>query len=269
MDQDDFSLADTTRITTGTIIVNQSNVDKVVSRIRYGTSQTMIFSRDRGISRSRNLALNKSKADICLLCDDDEVLVSDYRDILVNAFLDHEDYDIICFNVDIPTKTYWKKEKDIGYINALKIGSWQIAIRKESIDNNDIRFDEFLGSGTNNGGGEDNKFILDCLKKGLKVKYLPIKIASIVQKSSQWFQGYNIEYFISRGVSTTHILGYFIASIYAVYFIIRKRRKYRDSIKWYKAMFYIFKGITLYRGRISSYRTDRMNQKKDINSIIL
>ena len=94
MYQDGFGLADTTRITTGTIIINQSNVVKVVSRIRYGTSQTMIFSRDRGISRSRNLALNKSKADIYLMCDDDEVLVSDYKEILVNAFQDNEDYSI-------------------------------------------------------------------------------------------------------------------------------------------------------------------------------
>ena len=57
-------------------------------------------------------------------------------------------------------------------INAGRIASVQIAFR----NNNLIRSTPFnikMGSGTGNGCGEENKFLLDCLKKRVQIKYIP------------------------------------------------------------------------------------------------
>lgn len=47
-----------------------------------------------------------------------------------------------------------------------------------------------MGSGTGNGGGEENRFLLDCRKAGFKMFYIPKVIASIGKGDSKWFKGY-------------------------------------------------------------------------------
>lgn len=96
-----------------------------------------------------------------------------------------------------------------------------------------------MGSGTGNGGGEEIKFLFDCLKAGLVIWYVPIIIASIQDGSkSQWFKGFTRQYFFNKGWSNKMILGKFWACIYAAYFTITHYNKYKMIVA-FGFLFYI------------------------------
>lgn len=112
----------------------------------------------------------------------------------------------------------------------MKVSSWQISFRRARILDAGVRFDELMGAGTGNGAEEELKFLTDCEKAGLRIYYVPALIASVAQTESTWFHGYTETFFENRGATTRYILGSCLAALYAVYFVIRKRSLYRDSI---------------------------------------
>ena len=189
------------------------------------------------------MAIRNSKADICLICDDDEILDDDYSDIIVSAFKDNPHADIIAFKILNTGKSYPATPKRINYIRALQLASWQLTFRRKSIVDNNIWFDETLGSGVSKAGGEENKFLYDCLKKGLKIIYLPLSIGKMIDGESQWFHGYTEEYFFDRGVMTRRLMGPFFATLYALYYLIRKYHLYNKDISISLSMQKIFQGI--------------------------
>ena len=96
-------------------------------------------------------------------------------------------------------------------------------------------FNELLGAGAKYSMGEENDFLFKCLKKGLKIKYIPIKIADLYIGESSWFNGYNDKYFIDRGASFTSMSKRF-SNILIVQFAIRKRKLYKDKMSVIKAI---------------------------------
>ena len=253
MHQKDDEIISSTNINTDVIVINQCDENKTeLIKREFGTVR-IFFTTQRGVSKSRNMALDKSSGEFCLLCDDDEILTDGYKDIIIDSFANNPDTDIIIFNADIPRGEYWSKEKKMGYIKALKIGNWQICFKRESIIKNGICFDEFIGSGTGNGGGEENKFMFDCIKKGLKIKYIPTVIAKVGQTQSQWFYGFDEKYFYERGISTTHIMGHFFATVYSFYYALTKYKKYKKSISFLKAIKSMWKGITSHNSLFSKF----------------
>ena len=75
MHQTNFDIVKNSCINTDVLIVNQCNVDDYLERNNNsGFVERMICTRERGLSRSRNAAIEHARGDICLICDDDEVL---------------------------------------------------------------------------------------------------------------------------------------------------------------------------------------------------
>ncbi|MFR8553421.1 MAG: glycosyltransferase [Bacteroides cellulosilyticus] len=181
-----------TNVVSDITVVNQCSND-YISKIctENGYRLQIIESSDRGLSKSRNMAIRYASSDICLLCDDDEILYDNYANLIESAFEENPDADLIAFALDYSDKKYPKKKKKIGYLNALKISSVQITFRRNAIIENKIVFDERLGAGTGNGAGEEQKFLYDCIKAGLNIIFLPIYIGKVIRdSSSSWFHGY-------------------------------------------------------------------------------
>ena len=107
-----------------------------------------------------------------------------------------------------------------------------------------ITFDINLGAGTNNGGGEENKFLLDCYKAKLQIYFVPHKIASHYKQVSTWFFGYDANYFYNRGKSTRYIFGFWFACLYGVYFLLAKYSVYKGTIPLWTAAKNLFYGIS-------------------------
>lgn len=239
MHQDTLSLIKRTNITGHVLVVNQCT-ENDYSEIG---NQRVIFSSERGLSRSRNMALKNAKGDICLICDDDEIMYNDYEMKILNAFEEQKDADIIAFQIDDAGKTYINKKKKLNYLTVLKVASWQIAFRRKSIINNNIWFDETLGSGVSKAGGEEVKFLYDCLKRGLNIYFVPISIGRMIEGESKWFNGWTKEYFFDRGIFTVKLMGKIGAFLYALYFLIFKYNLYKKDISFHNALSFICKGI--------------------------
>ena len=229
------------------LIVNQTSFEEI-KKLHFTDCQNIqhsckyICSKQVGLSNSRNQAIQEATGDILLLVDDDEELVDNYPQIIAKAFNSHPDADIITFALNYSLKKFPQKEKEIGYLGALKSCSPQIAFRRSSVLSKQILFDPTMGSGSGNGGGEENKFLFDCLKKKLKIYYVPEIIATIHDQESKWFQGFDKKYFFNRGYSTSKILGRPLAWLYALQFSIAKWSIYHKDISLFAALYWQIKG---------------------------
>ncbi|MBO3395353.1 glycosyltransferase family 2 protein [Clostridium perfringens] len=213
-------------------LVNQCDINEQEEFILNNKNLKFIYSSERGLSKSRNLAIKNAQCDICLLADDDLKYVDNYENIILNAFKKNPEYDIITFQVegiDQKFKDYSKKSKKLGYINSLKVASVEIAFKLESIRKNNVQFNELIGAGSKYYMGEENVFLYDALRKGMKIKYLPIKIADIYVGDSTWFNGFNREYFYSKGAAFTAMNRKY--SIFLIIqFLIRRRNLFKNDI---------------------------------------
>ena len=160
---------------------------------------------EHGLSKSRNRGLEHITNDIVLLCDDDVIYNSDYENIILNEFKNNAKADVIVFNIESPYRTYKMntKSKRLYFYNILRYTSTRIAFKKNKVQN--IKFNEKFGSGAKYSSGEDSVFLIDCLKKGLKVYSSERYIAKVYQKESKWFNGYNKKYFFDKGAVYTEI----------------------------------------------------------------
>lgn len=250
MHQNDYSIINRTNIQTDVLIVNQCDHDDIVNfnftnRNGQICKAIVISTTERGLSKSRNLAIDNATGDICLICDDDEILEDDYEIKIIEAFKTYSN-DIIAFKFGNPNREYSKKTWEIGFFKTGKIGSVQLAFRLKSIKCKKLHFNIKMGSGTGNGAGEENRFLIDCLKKGLKIRYVPVLIGHLLNDSpSLWFDGYNKKYWINRGWQSKMIYGNFWGYLYLWYGLKHAKKDKSNSL--FSIIFWLHRGFRIQR----------------------
>lgn len=202
MNQVDHSLIGKMHITTDAIVGNQCDFNSVEEftvgnqRIRY-----LNFA-ERGVGLNRNNALMRADADICLFADDDMVYEDNYPEIVERSFLENPNADVIIFNLrerNTLRKDIQKKTR-VGYLNYLRYGTARVAVRLASVKKYGIYFNQCFGGGTEHCHGEDNLFLTDCLKDGLKIIAVPEYIATLTEeRASSWNTGYDEKYLRDQG----------------------------------------------------------------------
>jgi len=237
----DFSIVEQSNLEKiNTVIINQCDAEK--EELVKDKNSKMLFTSTRGLSVSRNLAIQYADADVCLLCDDDEVFEDGLYEKVTKAYEAHPDADVIIFKMtNYPTKLGDTARK-LGKFELLRVSSWQISFRLSSVKGK-IFFDTNLGAGTKNGAGEENKFLLDCKKQGLSIYYVPVAIASVAQNVSTWFSGYDKRFFFNRGKTTRYMLGLALSLFYAAHFLVFKHKLYKKDCSFWSALKYLVKGI--------------------------
>lgn len=224
------------------LVVNQCDVINDILTDD-GNKHRMLSTFTRGLSASRNMTINNSIADICIISDDDEIFVKDVDRIVEQAYDNNPYADIIIFNLDNRIQKLGNKKKWLKKYDLLRVASWQITFKRDSVQKK-VLFDVKLGAGTGNGGGEENKFLFDCYDEGLRILYVPINIASGIEDSgSTWFFGYTEDYFYKLGMSLRYILGFSISFLYSAYTILTKRKLYNGNISMMKAFKNIMQGV--------------------------
>lgn len=186
------------------LIINQGDDDGVSKTTVDGNPVRMLSVRERGLSRSRNLALANARGDICILADDDVVFESGYVDTVRRAYSDNPQADIIAFQVPrvgdpSRVKNYRSSPARLGRRGVLKVSSVEISFRRESVLRARLTFDLQFGAGTAHLMGEDTIFLLDALREGLSVLYVPWVIATTDVSNSTWFSAMDERYFAARG----------------------------------------------------------------------
>lgn len=243
MHQKDDALVRNSGITGDVLVINQCDREDEQTYFTQTGTARILSSRDRGLTKSRNLAIETTDADICLLCDDDESFVSDYEKRILHAYRTVPEADLIIFKMCNQPTPFRDQIKELRFPWIMSVSSWQISFRRESLMRTGVRFDELLGAGTGNGAEEELKFLLDCRRAGLKIFYVPTEIASVWQTESTWFDGFTRQFFINRGATTRYILGAVPAFLYGIYYVIKNHSKYRDNMTPFQAMGALLKGM--------------------------
>ena len=244
MYEKDRSIVQRSKVQSDCIVVNQCDTDSIEEfSFLNDTGQIckvlFINTTERGLSKSRNLAIRNSWADICLVCDYDEILTSGYVNAIEKAYITRPESDVIAFAIscDQYTRTYSKTSKKLRIKEILKTSSQQITFKRNSIEGKRIFFDEKMGSGTGNGPGEETMFLLTCKKNGLALFYNPFCVATICKGDSKWFNGYTEKFFQNQGWTDRRLLGPILGFIYILYWSIFRRAEYKkDGLSVYSAL---------------------------------
>lgn len=224
MGQKDLSLGEKMNIKRDAVIANQcGSFGYAEQRNEKGTLR-MISTATKGVGTNRNLALELAKGDVLLFADDDIVYYDDLQPV-VEAFRELPKADVIFFAMDMTRegKVFDKrrhKRKRLHLWNSMKYGAARMAVRREAVEKNRLRFSTLFGGGSLYCSGEDSIFIRDCLKKGLRLYSHEHVLGACAKDSSSWFRGYDEKYFFDRGA--------LIAASFP---------KLKHLVKWY----YIFK----------------------------
>lgn len=244
--KDAHELASGMNLECDAFIVDQgSRDDRYEFRTPEGYTVRVIESGERGIGRSRNLALEEAKGKIVLFSDDDIVYSKGYAEGILKAFETHPEADVIMFNVDVAAdrKTY-QIDKKI-HVHKWSVGrypAYAAAARLDSIRRAKVKFSLLFGGGAKYSNGEDSLFFMDCLRSGLKIIGVPFEIGTEVPRESTWFHGYNDKFFFDRGVLYSFLYGN-AAVIWALRFVLAKRRSYAGSMKTADAYRLMRRGI--------------------------
>lgn len=222
----DLSLAEKMNIRCDAVIANQDHRDETVcDRTPYGRV-TMITTATRGVGRNRNVALAAADGDILLLADDDVVYADDMPAQVTAAFAAHPRADVLLFGMDIlkdGTVTERRQEAwhRLHVWNAMRYGTYRIALRRSALDAAGITFHESFGGGCPFSAGEDSLFIKSCLDAGLKLYAHPYVLGTCCKDTSTWFVGYNEKYFYDKGVLVRHLFprtAYLMALYFGLWF---------------------------------------------------
>ncbi len=243
MHQQDDSLVHRAQLTGDVVMINQCHREEYREFPTPSGKTRMFCTKERGLTKSRNLAIEKSEADICLLCDDDEIFVPDYETAIVRSYTEIPQADVMIFKMVNRPPSFPDNVIRLRFPKTMKVSSWQISFRREALLRTGIRFDELLGAGTGNGAEEELKFLLDCEKAGLQIYYVPFPIAQVKQEVSTWNDGFTETFFENRGATTRYILGIPLASAYGIYYVLRKYPLYRNTITPLSAFMSTFRGI--------------------------
>lgn len=252
----DKSIIERSNVQSDVVVINQCNEDKreefkFLNKNGRECKALFISTTERGLSRSRNMALRNAWGDICLICDDDETLYDDCEEKIMRAYKEHPEAGGIAFSLNRVDsgKQYPKEEGVLGFRQILRTSSLQITFkRKQLFKQGDkslcIEFDVLMGSGTGNGGGEENKFLFDCKKAGMKLHYVPYVIATINPSESQWFSGFDEKQLRNTGWTSRRMLGIFIGFFYILYFWFSHRQQYKEKgISMLCAIRFLMKGF--------------------------
>jgi len=168
------------------LIVNQTQEDYLLTS-DYPNIR-VINSFEKGLSKSRNVAIQNATKQLCLIADDDIIYFSDFEKEIVNAFNTFSDASIITFNhqrigVDKPYKSeinsYLHNEKSI-----YRVVSIEIAFKVNVIQEQNIKFDEIFGLGSIFETAEEFLFLRQGLKLNSKLYFWPSVIVSHPLKCS-------------------------------------------------------------------------------------
>lgn len=220
---------------TDALIINQSlNNEEYEITTKDGLSIRVVNSLDVGLSKSRNLALQKSTSDIVMLADNDIKYLPNAKKTVESALAILPEADVIIFKIKGLKKKYWNRIKRLGFFTARNISSVQICMNRKAILDHGIMFNEKFGAGARYRSGEENLFIKECLTKKLKIYFVPEYIAILTDDSeSTWFKGFSKKYLFDKGVFAAVCYprtGRLIIFYYLLKFSLTKK------VKFYKAL---------------------------------
>lgn len=252
--KENLELLEKMNVKIDSLTINQITKDAINEQNDLKSKNKLISIKEKGLSKSRNRAIQNSDADICVIADDDVKYVDNFQNIIINEYEKNNQYDIICFFVESQGKRKIKKmmTSKICKLQTMRICSVQITFKRKSIMQNSMKFNENFGAGTYINRGEETIFLWKCIENGLKIKYVNKKIADVDFEKSSWFTGFNEEYFIKQG-RVFYELSHKFYKLLILQYAIRKYHLYRKN-------FGISKAIKLMNSEINTKKLNNIKR---------
>ncbi|MHC1749574.1 MAG: glycosyltransferase [Cellulosilyticaceae bacterium] len=246
MNQENHSFIEKMNINSDAIIVNQHNENKI-EEFKYKENNIRVLTlKERGVGLSRNTALMRAEADICLFADDDVKYIDNYEEIILDAFKNNPKADVLIFNVPSTNNErkskLIKKNKRLYFHNCFKYGTYEVAVRLEAIRKANIHFSLLFGGGAKYSCGEDSLFLKDCLKHSLKIYSCTETIGQVSHQESTWFEGYTDKYFIDRGVLYGYLSKH-CSILLCIQFVIRHGKMFKNSKNYKEILKLMIRGL--------------------------
>lgn len=168
------------------LIVNQTTENKIL--VSDNEHIKVVNSFEKGLSKSRNLAIRSSSKKLLLFTDDDVVFEPDFSTKICEAFNKYPNNDGFRFQFYKAKNQFHKKypktfKSKLSIFEILNTSSIELVLKKKIVEKN-IFFDENFGLGTPFCMGEEGIFLHDLIKNNLKIGFVPEAIVSHAQPST-------------------------------------------------------------------------------------
>lgn len=263
MNQNDLSLVQKMKIKSDIVIANQADQYAFEEAIINGNRVRMMTTSTRGVGRNRNFALQAADGDILMLADDDIVYHNDYAKRIELAFEELSQADVIVFRMQfIKHGSIYEMNqhttRKLHIWNGLSFGTYQIAIRRNSLLRVNIHFSELFGGGCLYCSGEDSLFLIDCFRKGLRIYSHNSMIGDNIRDYSTWFTGFNQKFFYDRGAFLACAFPR-IKPVILLYYLYRYRKMKECSLL--QKLQFMHAGINGFRTLLSYESWQNNNQQ--------
>ena len=196
------------------------------------------------------MLLDHADGDIEVIGDDDLTYASNYQKDIEKAYIEYPDADIIVFQYskypheDIPHHSVMREKGRIRLNTVSRVRSIEITFRRKSIQRAGLRFDTAFGLGATYQTGEENIFVADAIRAGLKVRFYPAIICmtpSTPEERKKFVAGYDAVFFKCKGACFYRIyLKWYLP--YTIGYLLSKRNTVLKGISFFRALKYMNSG---------------------------
>lgn len=214
------------------VIVHQVSDGQEASYLHYmqGLSSLTKFKyiqllNQKGLSKSRNVAIRESSADYIIFSDDDNYYIKNIEDKIRQVLEELGNPDFVSFKIEDDKGNEFKKYKTTPFRHsknsALRISSIENVVSRKFIVDNDITFNESFGLGARYPSCEQPLFLNDILDSGGRAYFYPetITFHPLINSGDDFFTSLNA---ITRRKLFLSLYGCMKGNIYCLIFILKK-----------------------------------------------
>lgn len=207
---------------------------------------------ERGLSKSRNLAIKNAVGELCVIADDDVVFLPGTTEIISKAFTEQE-ADLVQLQVRTPDNSPYKNYRNQsfvirGQLQLMRISSIEIVFKRKPVVANGCWFNEQMGLGADYTAGEEILFLHSCFKKKLRLVSVPVPFVVHPKESSgKVFHRNNV---LADGILFARLFP-FLFLLVDLYFSLKRYKRYRGSFSFLSYFYTLFSGNMLaLRGKV-------------------
>ncbi len=254
MNREDFSFLEQMKLKTDVLVVNQNCPEnKTEFTLEKGINARVISTPEKGLSRSRNMLINNAQGDVLIIGDDDVEYLDGYREVIENAYKKYEDADIIIFRFTNEkgkeTRARFIQDVKVTMQNVSKFASVEITLKRENVLKSGIAFNNKIGLGTDFPSGEENAFIADAIRAGLKVYHVPVTIC-VAEEAVKINDSYDVTKYLEDKGASFYCIYKSAFPLYALAFIVLKKKSHFKNISVLKGFSLMCKGKKKYKKQI-------------------
>lgn len=227
------------------LVINQCDREGYEEKCINGQRIRIKYTHERGLSKSRNMALHYSQADVLGIADDDLYYYDGFEKTILEYYETNPKADVVLFNIEHFRKKFASVTRQCTFSELTGYKSVQTTLKVKKIKELNIVFNEYFGTGSGHVmSGEENIFLADCYRKGLLLYYCNKKILKVELSESSWFKGWTEDFIKDRGA-----VYYAISSKLFLLYILRFAIKYKKNyspISFCKAICLMIQGKNSY-----------------------